>query len=381
MSNPSTVASRTVTQSNTRYRMPAEWEPHEAVWLQWPAERMRDYPGYGVKLESAWLEMTRVMHPHVTVRIVTGSEAERERLEMQFRHFGFDRARIEIFVISHDDIWARDNGPIFVLDADGKPVVTRWNFNGWGGRSPSKLDAQVSATVATRLRLPLIEGPFITEGGAMEVDGAGTFMATRSSILNPNRNPGLTQAEVERAFGELLGVDHFVWLSGASPEVCEQLGDCTDFHIDLAARFTPGGDVLYCGLPDAADPRHPYLKRHYEELKAAVDRNGRPFNLVALPSPTVHSVGTASIGIQGASADQLRPGRLTDASYANYLVTNGLVMVPVYGCATDETAKAILAEHFPGRSVVGIPAVSITEEGGAMHCVTQQQPVAMRKES
>jgi agmatine deiminase len=310
------------------------------------------------------------------VRIVTGNEAQRDRLEMQLRHFGLDASRIELFVIPHDDVWARDNGPIFVLDAKGNLAVTRWNFNGWGGRSPSALDAQVAATVASRLNLPLIEAPFVTEGGAMEVDGAGMFMATRSSILNPNRNPDLDQAGVERVFREILGVEHFVWLSGAAPEICEQLGDCTDFHIDLAARFTPGGAVLYCAPPEAADPRHPYLVRHHDELRNATDRRGRPFDLVGLPTPSVYSVSTASIGIQGASEARMQPGRLTDASYTNYLVTNGLVLVPVYGCATDETAKSIIAEQFPGRNVVGIPALTITEEGGAVHCVTQQQPVA-----
>jgi len=357
------------------YRMPAEWAPHAAVWLQWPDEAMRDYPGYAVKLESTWLEMTRVMHEHVKVRIVVGGELQRDRLQAQFRHFGFDASNIELIVIPHDDVWARDNGPIFVLDSAGQLAVTSWHFNGWGGRSPSARDTRVAATVASLLDLPLVTAPFTAEGGAMEVDGNGTFMATRSSILNANRNPGLEAVEAEKVFRELLGAEHFIWLSGAPPEVCEKLGDCTDYHIDIAARFTPDGAILYCESADQSDARHPYLSRHRAELDGAVDAQGKPFDLIALPTPKVYSTGIASIGIQNMSGASKNPGRLTDASYTNYLVTNGLVVVPVYGCAEDERAKAILSEHFPGRRVVGIPTVSLTEEGGAIHCVTQQQPL------
>jgi agmatine deiminase len=253
--------------------------------------------------------------------------------------------------------------------------VTRWNFNGWGGRSPSTRDTRVAESVASMLGLPLLTAPIIAEGGAMEVDGIGTFMATRSSLLNPNRNPNLDQAGAEAAMRDLLGARHFVWLSGAPADVCEQLGDCTDYHIDIAARFTPGGAILYSEGADPSDARFPYLARHRAELEGAVDATGKTFDLVALPTPRAYSVGIASVGMQHASDECRRPGRPTDASYTNYLVTNGLVVVPVFGCAEDERAKAVLAEHFPGRKVVGIPALSLNEEGGAIHCVTQQQPL------
>ena len=363
------------TNAPSRYCMPAEWAPHAAVWLQWPEESMRDYPGYGVKLESIWLEMTRVLHEHVKVRIVVGGEPQRDRLQAQFRHFGFNLSGIELMVIPHDDVWARDNGPIFVLDSAGQLAVTSWNFNGWGGRSPSTRDMGVARTVASMLDLPLVKAPFTAEGGAMEVDGNGTFMATRSSILNANRNPDLDLFEAEKVFSNLLGVERFIWLSGAPPDICEKLGDCTDYHIDIAARFTPGGAILFCDSIDKSDPRYHYLARHRAELEGAVDAQGKPFDLIALPTPKVYSTGIASIGIQNMSGASQNPGRLTDASYTNYLVTNGLVVVPVYGCAEDERAKAILEELFPGRSVIGIPTLSLTEEGGAIHCVTQQQPL------
>ena len=353
------------------FRMPAEWEPHAAVWLQWPGEYMRRQPGYHVKLESTWLAMTRAMQPHVEVRIVLHDERARDRLESQLRAFGIGPKNVSLYVMPLDDVWARDNGPIFVVDETGRLAVTSWHFNGWGERAPYARDAQTPRETAQLLELPLFEAPLVTEGGAIEVDGAGTFMATASSILNPNRNPGVSQEKAEQVLSRHLGVRHFIWLSGAAPEVCESLGDGTDWHVDIAARFTPEGAVLYCWTDDESDPRLPHLARHREELEKATDARGRPLELVALPTPQVVSVHTID------DDPFHRPcGSFTDAAYTNYLVTNGVVLVPVYGRPEDERAKAILAEHFPGREIVGIPTLTLTEEGGAIHCVTQQQPAA-----
>jgi agmatine deiminase len=359
-----------VSSHASRLRMPAEWEPHEAVWLQWPAEEMRDLAGYHAKLESTWLEMTRAMQPHVTVRIIATDERARDRLDRQLPMFGVDRANVELHVMSLDDVWTRDSGPVFVVDEAGEVSATSWRFNGWGGRAPHGRDALLAAGVADVLGLPCREAPLCGEGGAIEVDGEGSLLATRSSLLNPNRNPDLVQADVERAFLELLGTDNILWLSGAPPEVCESLGDCTDWHIDLAARFTPQHAILFADVPDSDDPRHPWLARHQGELSGATDSRGRPYELVPLPSPAVYTVNPVEL-----APDVIgRPGSLLDASYTNYLVTNGVVLLPMYGQRSDEVARSILAEHFPDREIIGISALAVTEEGGAIHCVTQQQP-------
>jgi len=200
------------------FRAPAEWEPHEAVWLQWPSESMRPYTGYQLKLESTWLAMTRAMQSHVEVRIVVEDEPARDRLDAQLRALGIETSNISLHVIPLDDIWARDNGPIFVLDAAGQVAVTHWNFNGWGGRSRFGRDAEVPVRIAKNLDLPIFNAPMIAEGGAIEIDGAGTFMATKSSLVNPNRNPEMDQQAVERVLGEYLGVrqgDHRRALSRA----------------------------------------------------------------------------------------------------------------------------------------------------------------------
>ena len=352
------------------FRAPAEWEPHEAVWLQWPGERMRSDPGYQLKLESTWLSMTSAMQPHVEVRIVVQDDPSRDRLDSQLRALGIGPDNISLHVIALDDIWARDNGPIFVVDEAGHVAVTTWNFNGWGERTAYAQDAKVADQIAKNLELPTFTAPMTSEGGAIEIDGAGSFLATKSSILNPNRNPGMDQQTAERILSEFLGVRHFIWLSGAPPDVCESLGDGTDWHVDIAARFTPQHAILYCWAEDESDPRYPYLVRHRKELEGATDATGRPFELVALPTPQVYSVNS----IAWDNAPTVDSGSFTDAAYTNYLVTNGVVLVPVYGRREDEHAKSIIAEHFPGRDIIGIPTLTVTEEGGAIHCVTQQQP-------
>ncbi len=353
----------------TTFRMPAEWEPHKAVWLQWPHESMRRNPGYQLKLEWIWIAMTQAMQPHVIVRIVVGDEAQRDHVDRQLRHYGIESGNIEIHIQLINDVWMRDNGPVFVVDDQGQVAVTDWNFNGYGAKSKDRhRDAAIPATLAGQLNMPHFKAPLTTEGGAVEVNGSGTFMATKSSIIDPNRNPGMSQAEIERGLGDYLGVSNFVWLSGAPTEACLDFGDGTDWHVDIAARFTPEDAVLYCWSEDDNDPRVPYLKQHRMELEQAADERGRPLITCPLPQPMMLSVN--QIEFSGG----LSPGQLTDAAYTNYLVTNGVVLVPVYGRPEDQEAKAIIAEHFPGREIIGIPTLTLTEEGGAIHCVTQQQP-------
>lgn len=364
------------TSSPINYRMPAEWEPHEAIWLQWPEPDMRGFPGYARKMQSTWLEMTSILADHVTVRIATANPFAAETVERDCERFGANMRKVEVHVVPVDDVWARDVGPVFVKDPSGELVVTDWNFNGWG--EPAAVigrDRNVAATIAAHLRLKREVGGIVTEGGAIEVNGTGTLMATRSSILNPNRNPGKSQHEAEATLSRLLGVSNFVWLSGAPPVDCYRLGDATDFHIDLVARFTGRNVVLANHTDDDSDPRKAFMDRHVAELRASTDEAGAPLEVIPLPCPHMQSIST--VRFSGTSVD-VPPGSPTDAAYSNYLVTNGLVLVPAYGRPEDAQAKAIIAEHFPGREVIGISAISMTEQGGAVHCVTQQQPIATR---
>ena len=361
-----------VRPSIQNYRMPAEWESHDAVWLQWPDASMRGTPSYARKLQSTWLEMSAILGDHVNVRIAAANADVADDIRHDCARFGTNMARVEVHAMPLDDVWVRDNGPIFVKSLGGELVATEWNFNGWGEEAASKdRDRQVPSVIAGLCGLKRKVGGIVTEGGAIEVNGSGTLMATRSSILNPNRNPGKSQREVELALSELLGVTNYVWLSGAPPNVCYELGDATDFHIDLVARFVGRNVVLANYTEDHNDPRKPYMDRHITELKASTDETGASLKVIPIPAPNMLSVST--VRFSGVNHN-IAPGAATDASYSNYLVTNGLVLVPVYGRPEDVRAKAILTEHFPDREVVGVSAISLTEQGGAIHCVTQQQP-------
>jgi agmatine deiminase len=229
------------------------------------------------------------------------------------------------------------------------------------------LDNQVPAIVGERIGVPVFNPPLVLEGGAVEVNGQGTFMATRTSIIDPYRNPGKSQGEIEEILSDYLGFSHFIWLTGAGRGECEEWGDETDSHIDIVARFTGESTVLYNRTDDQSDPRYPMFARTFEELQEATTESGKSLTLAPLPVPQVYQTS----GMTG-----WRKTTVTDAAYSNYLVANGVVLVPVFGNENDERAKEIIAEQFPDREVVGIDAVALIEHGGAIGCVTQTQPFA-----
>ncbi len=269
---------------------------------------------------------------------------------------------VHFYIIPTNDVWARDNGPVFVVNSDGDQAITDWEFNGWGERFPHDLDNLVPAAIGDQLSMPVFKPAMVLEGGAVEVNGSGTFMATRPSIIDLHRNPGMNQEEIETVLSEYLGVEHFVWLSGAGRGECEKWGDDTDSHIDIVARFTAESTVLYNWTDDRSDPRYPMLAKTYEELREATTETGKHLTLVPLPLPQVYQVTAMT---------DWRQTDFTDAAYSNYLVSNGVVLVPVFGHAKDRQAKDIIAEQFPDREVIGIDAVGLIEHGGAIGCVTQ----------
>ncbi len=361
------------------YRMPAEWEKQTAVWLQWPEKypdsSQQNRLSYQMKMEKTWLLMTWELHRHVRVCILAQSEKHRDHIFTTMDYFGFDMSRVEIHITHMVDVWHRDSGPIFVVNDNGDLAITDWNFNGWGTYPDwGEAERHIPQTVADILDVPVFKAPLVSEGGAIEVNGTGSLMATRSSIINDNRNPLLSQQDIEQVLGGYLGVTNFIWLSGAPPEVCEQeLGDGTDYHVDIAARFVGKNTVLYTWTNDESDPRYPYLAKHLAELQAASDEDGEPLTLIPLylPEGGVHIIGDRHDPVLGSGSN------FTDASYANYLVTNDLVLIPAFGNANDVKAQAVLVECYLDRTIVPIPVVSLTAEGGAIHCVTQHQPAAL----
>jgi len=317
--------------------MPAEFEPHAATWLAWP-HNPETWPDC---LEAAEREFAKLVAELITsepVHVLAQNEAHRDHVAKQIR------GGAEIHIVPSDDSWMRDIGPTFVRDAD-ELVALDWTFNSWGGKYPPwERDDAVASAVAALAGTRCLRPELVLEGGSLEVDGRGTLLATRSSLLDPKRNAALGQAELERTLGMLLGVQHVIWLEA------QLAGDDTDAHIDNIARFVAPNRVAYAHDPALAGVEH--------SLRAARDAHGQTLDLVPLPMPPRIETDDGPL----------------PASYANFYIANRIVCVPQFEEATDREALSILSELFPDRDVLGIPSRSLVRGLGSLHCLTQQQP-------
>lgn len=340
--------------------MPAEWAPHEATWLAWP-KNSDTWPDRIAHVQEIFLDMAAALMRGEEVRLlVDGEEAEAMVLD-RWRSRGGAEGRLALYRIPTVDAWIRDYGPNFLVRRDAGAVelaFNHWGFNAWGGKyAELAKDAGVIAALAPFLRVPRFSPGIVLEGGSIDVNGAGTCLTTEQCLLNPNRNPGLGQADLERCLRGYLGVETVVWLGEGIA------GDDTDGHVDDVARFV-SADTIVCALEeDPADENYAPLRDNYARLRQARSPDGKPFRIVPLPMP-----------------DRLDSpeGRLP-ASYANFYIANGVVAVPVFRCARDSTALSVLRELFPRRRVVGINCEPLVWGLGALHCVTQQQPASNRK--
>lgn len=335
--------------------MPAEWEPHGATWLAWP-HNPELWPDPLEKVQQIWVEMAKVISAEERVCLLVADEpAEREAT----RRLELARAvmeRVSLYRIPTVDVWIRDYGPTFVTrrGEDQRLAFNDWIYNAWGLKYESFLrDDGVARHIADRLRVPVFEPHIVLEGGSIEVNGRGTCMTTEQCLLHPNRNPHLGQKEIESILRDHLGVDHFVWLGDGIA------GDDTDGHIDDIARFVDPATVVCALEENPTDQNYRPLQENYERLQGARDQEGKKLSIVTLPMP-------GPVGHEGS--------RLP-ASYANFYIANGAVLVPTYDHPNDRIALGILNELFPGRKVLGIPCRSLVVGLGAIHCVTQQEPL------
>ncbi|MBT7073616.1 MAG: agmatine deiminase family protein [Anaerolineae bacterium] len=358
-----------MTTPEKKYQMPAEWEPHEGTWIFWPHKHTQ--PGHELRLEGIWLHIAQALQGRENLHIVAYDEAHRDHIMMQLNYFGIALTGVSFYTMPTNDVWARDTGPIFVYDEEKNLVLTDWVFNGWGKRFKYGLDDQVAKSIGKTLDLPTHRLSMVLEGGSVEINGAGTFMGTRSSIMNTNRNPAWPQEKVEKILSEYLGVSHFIWLTGAGNEAADKLGGVTDTHIDGTARFTSESIVLYSWAEDESDPRHAVYANCYEELQEVVLPTGKKLDLVALPIP--------KNGVHNMTSLKWLKTTVTPASYCNFYIANDVVLVPSFGNVNDAQAKEIIGEQFPNREVIGINVLNLIELGGALHCVTQQQPMKKGK--
>ncbi|MGH7720915.1 MAG: agmatine deiminase family protein [Gemmatimonadaceae bacterium] len=342
------------------YRMPAEWEPHAATWLGWPHHRP-DWPGKFEPIPWVYAEIVRVLHRHERVRILCHTEEVRDNAVRALRAHDVDLSRCSLHLVPTDRVWVRDSGPTAVFTADGGVVWVAWRFNAWAKYENYQLDEQVARTVASISGIPLVEaarpdgrGRLVLEGGAIETNGAGLLMVTEECLLSDmqSRNPGLDRDGYERAFATYLGTTRTIWLG----EGC--VGDDTHGHVDDVARFVSPDTVVLAYESDPADDNHHRSADNLLRLERASRDVPGGLRIVRLPFP--RSV--------------IMDGERLPASYANFYIANGVVIVPTFNDPNDRLALNTLADLFPGREVVGIHAVDLVWGLGTLHCLTQQQP-------
>jgi agmatine deiminase len=335
------------------YRMPAEWEPHEATWLSWP-HNLESWPGAFEPVPAVFAEIVAALHEHEEVRICAGSEELEASARAALRRRGCESPNVRFFRIPTNDAWMRDHGPIFVRHPERGVAMTDWKYNAWGEKYPPyDLDDRVPSRINETLRLRRFEPGIVLEGGSIDVNGKGTLLTTESCLLNPNRNPTLSRREIEQHLEEYLGIRHVVWLGDGI------VGDDTDGHVDDLTRFVDATTVVTAVEEDPADENYRALADNVERLRAARDESGRPLSIVTLPMPPAVYFDD----------------RRLPASYANFYVGNRSVLVPVFDHPRDHIACETLARLFPGRRIAPIHCTALVWGLGAIHCVTQQQPV------
>ncbi len=346
--------------------MPAEWEPHEATWLAWP-HNPEDWPGKFSAIPWLYAEIVRLLAERELVHLIVEDAAMERRVRSMLERSGVNLGRVHFHRWPTDRGWTRDSGPIFIRNADGKVGLTNWRFNGWAKYDDWRLDDKLPGRVQKLLGVPEWE-PTVTdkkgadrrvvlEGGSIDVNGAGSLLTTEECLLSEvqQRNPGVSRAQLEQVFHDYLGIEQAIWLGRGI------VGDDTHGHIDDIARFVAPTTIVAAVEPDTRDPNHAPLAENLARLKSARTLEGKQFTVVELPMP--------------------RPvifrGQRLPASYANFYLANGLVLVPTFHDPNDRVALNTLADLFPGREVIGVHSVDLIWGLGALHCMTQQQPAAV----
>jgi agmatine deiminase len=353
-----------IIETEVMYVMPEESETHEGTWLQWPHHYQYGM-AYRNSLDATWVSMTKELVSSENVHIIAYNQTEKDRIISMLNAESIPLTNVDFKLYETDDTWIRDSGPIYVRDKNGNLVIEDWGFNGWGNKTDviSGLLIQsdkcntIPSKIANDQVMTIIDlnSEMINEGGSVEIDGNGTLMACKSSILNSNRNPGMTQEQAENIFKKYLGVTNFVWLSG-------QAGiEITDQHIDGFARFGNSTTIVTMEQNDLLN--YDVQQSDINKLYSASDKDGNPYTFLKLPltQNNVSTTNGTNLGYKG--------------SYVNYYIANNKILVPNYNDPNDATANAIIQTLYPTRAVVGIDVRNLYENGGMIHCVTQQQPV------
>jgi len=338
-------------------RLPAEWEHHQGTLLSFPHEG-RDWPGKYGAIQWAFVELIRKVVRYEPVYLVIQSESHQQSVLKMLNRAHADVANIIFIEQDTNRSWMRDSGPIVIQRSDGKREALQFGFNGWAKYPNHKIDKHIPEAVAKTLNLDLIKVIYknkhvILEGGAIEVNGSGTLITTEECLLDPAiqvRNPGFTRKDYEVIFNEYLGITNVIWLGDGIE------GDDTHGHVDDICRFVDQKTVLACVEPNKNDKNHQRLDANLDRLKNARLENGKSPEIIRIPMP-----GRIDF-------ENMR----LPASYVNYLVTNGCILVPTFNDKNDRTALGIIAELFPTRNVIGINATDLIWGLGTLHCLSHE---------
>ncbi len=333
-------------------RLPAEWEPQDAILLAWPHPQT-DWAPILESVETVFLKLIKAITRFERV-ILAAQDSDTVREKCRTRGIPMDA--LSLFTIPSNDTWARDFGPITIL-RDDKPLLLDYQFNGWGGKFSAELDNQITTTLHRQGAFgatPCQTGKLILEGGSIESDGEGTLLTTTQCLLNPNRNPSISKSLLEKELSEALGVSHFLWL-----EYGYLAGDDTDSHIDTLARLCPDRTIAYVRCSDPNDEHYSELRRMEEALSKFTTAEGDRYRLIPLPWPR---------------AQYDEDGQRLPATYANFLVINGAVLVPLYNDPQDDAALRAVQSAYPNREIIGIDCSPLIRQHGSLHCLTMQLP-------
>lgn len=342
--------------SNTFFQILPEWTPQDAIQLTWPREE-GDWAPLLEDIEATLAHIVLATAPYQRVLICVPDEHTRRRLTQLFNVDGLTDTQIQLQVVASNDTWARDHGPISVANSAGELRLLDYTFTGWGGKFSASLDNQITQRLAAAhcWNCPVESRSLVLEGGGIETDGEGTLLTTEACLLNPNRNPHLSRTDIETQLRLDLGIKHFLWLRNGYLE-----GDDTDSHIDTLARFCSTDTIAYVHCDDPDDPHYPALAAMQEELQGFRQQDGKPYQLIPLPWP--------------AACYAPDDGRRLPATYANFLIINQAVLVPVYNDPADERALEALGRAFPERQLIPIDCTSVIRQHGSLHCLTMQLP-------
>lgn len=335
-------------------RLPAEWEPQSGIMLTWPHDKT-DWANILDDVEPVFIEITRHVSKFQAVLIVCRDNEHKNHISGLLDKVNTNHNNCYLYLAASNDSWARDHGPVTIFK-DGEPELLDFTFNGWGNKYSANLDNQITAELYNAHAfndITLKKTGFVMEGGSIETDGAGTLLTTSSCLLSPQRNPGYSRNNIEKKLKEFLHVQRIIWLNHGHLR-----GDDTDGHIDTLARFVDTETILYIASNDPSDPDYESLSLMEEELRSIKQINGKPYRLIQLPAIVIRD----------------SDGKYLPASYANFLITNEAVLVPVYGTGTDTEVLDIFNKFFVDRTIISINCRTLIRQYGSLHCITMHLP-------